>query len=129
MVENGVVETQTGRFWLGEDGIVRGVISSTDEHNLTHAEENSQAVSEVSGDRRHPLYIDITRCKTITKEARSHYAREQVGEAVCAIALHIDSPVSRVIGNLFLGFNKPKHPLRLFKSKSDAMRWLEGFQT
>ena len=126
-MENEEVETQTGTFRLGEDGIIRGVIVSSEEHNLTHAKENSEAVQKVSNGNKSPLFIDISRCKSITREARTHYAREQVGEEVNAIALLIDSPVSRVIGNLFIGFNKPKHPLKLFNSETNAIKWLLDF--
>ena len=126
-MEHKEVTTQTGKFWLGEDDIIRGVILSTEEHTLTNAEGNSEAVAIISNKKMLPLFIDITRCKTITREARVHYARKQVGEAVCAIALLIGSPVSKVIGNIFLGFDKPEHPLKLFTSESDAMKWLKGF--
>ena len=126
-MEGKEVTTQTGNFSLKGDDIIRGVITSTEEHTLTDAKENSEAIAEISNEKMHPLFIDITRCKSITRDARAHYAREQVGEAVCAIALLIGSPVSRIIGNLFIGFNKPKHPLRLFTSEPDAIEWLKGF--
>ena len=127
-MENEEIVTQTGKFRLGEDGIIRGVIVSTEEHNLTHAKENSEVVMRVSNGKKYPLFIDISRCKSITRDARTHYARKQVGEGVSAIALLIDSPVSKVIGNMFLGFSKPKHPLKLFNSEPNAIEWLIGFK-
>jgi len=126
-MENEVVTTRTGEFWLGEDGIIRGIISPTDEHNLADAKENGEAVVKVSEGKKVPLFIDMVSCKSITREARAHYARERVGEEVYAIALLIGSPVSRIIGNFFMGFNKPKHPVKLFNSETGAIEWLKGF--
>ena len=54
---------------LEGDDIIRGVITSTEEHNLTNAEENSKTVANISNGKMHPLFIDITRCKSITREA------------------------------------------------------------
>jgi hypothetical protein len=44
------------------------------------------------------------------------------------VALLVGSPVTRVIGNFFIGLNKPRWPVRLFRSESDALAWLGGHQ-
>jgi hypothetical protein len=44
-----------------------------------------------------------------------------------AVALVTSSPLSRVLGNFFLGFNKPQTPARLFASIDDAEVWLRSF--
>ena len=45
-----------------------------------------------------------------------------------AVALVIDSPLSRVLGNFFLGFNRPETPARLFTSVDEARAWLNTFE-
>jgi len=126
-MENEVVVTRTGKFWLGEDGIMRGIILPTDEHNLADANENGEAVAKFSEKKRCPLLIDMVRCKSVTGKARAHYARDEAGEEVSAIALLIGSPVSRIIGNFFLGINKPKYPVKLFTAETGAIEWLRRF--
>jgi hypothetical protein len=44
---------------------------------------------------------------------------------VSAFAIIIQSPLSRVIGNFFMGLNKPRVPARLFKSEKEAVKWLK----
>jgi hypothetical protein len=44
-----------------------------------------------------------------------------------AVALLMGSPVSRVLGNLYLGLNKPPIPTRLFTSEEEAKVWLRSF--
>ncbi len=39
----------------------------------------------------------------------------------------ISSPVSRVIGNFFMGLNKPISPTRLFTDPHKAIQWLHTF--
>ncbi len=41
--------------------------------------------------------------------------------------LLIGSPVSRVIGNFFMGLNKPIYPTKLFTDPQKAIRWLQTF--
>ena len=126
-MENEVVVTRTAKVWLEEDGIIRGIISSTDEHNLTDAKENSEVVMKVVKGKAHPFLTDIRKCKSITREARMHYAGGETGEKLSACALLIGSPVSRIIGNFFLSLNKPGYPVKLFTSETQALEWLRRF--
>jgi hypothetical protein len=41
-----------------------------------------------------------------------------------AFAILIDSSVSRVVGNFFLGINKPAVPTKLFTNEKEAVKWL-----
>ncbi len=47
--------------------------------------------------------------------------------AITAIAMLINSPGSRIIGNFFLGINKPSVPTKLFNEKNKAIEWLKQF--
>ena len=56
-------------------------------------------------------------------------AREELAafEGVTSAAILIDSALSRMIGNVFITFNKPMFPTRLFISETEAIEWLKGF--
>ena len=126
-MENNTVVTQSAKYWLGEDGIIRGVITSTDEHTLPFAMENSEAVKKIADKVKRPLFSDIRKCKSITHEARTHYAREEAGKDLSACALLIGSPIGRIIGNFFLRINKPIYPTRLYTSEHGAIEWLKRY--
>ena len=126
-MENEAVITKTARFRLWEDGIIRGIILSEDEHILAHAEENSEAVTKVSNGMRCPLYMDISRCKSVTRDARAHYAKGDAGNRLTACALLVGSYVSKIIGNFFLSISKPIYPTRLFTNEAESIEWLRGF--
>lgn len=73
-----------------------------------------------------PTISDVRNLRSIDRAARA-YCAGPVPVGVClAVAVIVDSPLSRVIGNIFLGLNKPRVPLRLFSDVSEAEAWLKG---
>ena len=56
-----------------------------------------------------------------------YYANERTASIQRATALLIDSPVSRVIANFFMGLNRPLSPTQMFTDETEAMRWLRTF--
>ncbi len=119
-----VIETKNVRIWLGDDGIVRIVQKPGTEETLDTAKENIAASMKVSKEKKRPLLVDIVALKTMSHEAREFYGKV---EDVNAVALLVGSPVSRVLGTVFLGISKSKVPLKLFTSEEDAIEWLKGF--
>jgi len=71
--------------------------------------------------------VDLRDINSITKEARDHFSMRDRKPAVSAIAMLVKSPVSSIIGNFFLGLNKPSVPTHLFTSEVKAVNWLEQF--
>lgn len=123
-----MVETRTARLWLDEDGILRLVFHPKAELTRADAEENHAAIMRLTGSQHDstPQLVDISRIKSADRGARTFSASD--GAATLAVALIVGSPVSRVIGNFYLGLNSPKYPLRLFTSEREAIEWLKGFQ-
>jgi hypothetical protein len=82
---------------------------------------------KISKGKKLPLLVDSRNIKSMEREARVYYAGEEGRKSVSACALLIGSPVSRVIGNFFMGLNKPLVPTRLFTSETEAIEWLRRF--
>lgn len=122
-----VFQTRTSKVWLGEDGIVRLISLPVKAISLADAENNWAAVAEAGQGVARPILGDIREVRGISREARKFYASDDTARIVSAIALQVDSPISRMIGNLFLGFNKPPAPVRLFGNNDEAIAWLKGF--
>lgn len=123
-----VVETRTSKVWLDEDGIFRTL--SLPDVNVTL--EDFKAINRqhrrLCGGKKTPILNDIRGAKTmVSREARIFAASEEACEITSAAALLVGSPVSRVIGNFFLGINRPPYPTRLFTSEAEAIKWLKGF--
>ena len=126
-METSEIVTRYAVSRLSPEGIVLKVTSPGAEYTLADAREELEAVWKISGGRRRPLLADIRNIKSIDQDARSFYAGAESASRVAAVALLISSPLSRIIGNFFLGMTKSSISIKLYTSEAAAMAWLRGF--
>ncbi len=118
---------RTGRFWLDEDGILRGECFEGAEETLVDAEEQLREQRVMAGGRARPFLMDISRVRSLSRDARNYFAKSAAAQEVfSSVALVVGSPLSRAVGNFFIGLNKPLMPTRLFTSEEDALGWLRA---
>jgi hypothetical protein len=111
---------------MGADGIARTKVKENAEVTLQDARENSALVNSFFIDEKFPLLIDSRGIKSISREARSFFTTNGRETNTIAFAILIDSAVSKVVGNFFLGINKPAVPTKLFLEENDAINWLRN---
>jgi hypothetical protein len=116
------VTTRVGRFWLDAAGIVHVEALPGLEQSRSDAVETIAVSWKVARQRARPTLVDIRGAKGIDREARTYYAS---AASASAVALLIGSPLTRLIGNVFIGFGKPTLPVRLFTSEAEALAWLQ----
>jgi len=126
-MEKEVIVTRIAKIRLGKDGIVRSTYSPKAEETLAEAKENIATVLKISQGKKYPVLVDYGNVKSVTREARAYYAGEEAAKVVNATAILISSPVGKIIANFLLSLNKPKYPIRMFTSETDAIEWLNGF--
>lgn len=124
------VETSTQRlYWDRENEIVRGQLFA-DQLTEELAKENvdaQESIRDALNRAKTRVLIDMTAVTEISKPARDYFANERTASIQRATALLIGSPVSRVIGNFFMGLNRPVSPTRLFTDPHKAIQWLHTF--
>ena len=116
-------------YWDSEEKIVWGELIGN-QVTKELAKENIDAQEGVrDGLKRAKIrvLVDMTAITEISKEARDYFANERTASIQRATALLIGSPVSRVIGNFFMGLNKPISPTRLFTDPHKAIQRLQTF--
>ena len=64
---------------------------------------------------------DISLLKSTKRDARDYLAKNAIAAGA---AILTNSPISKIVGNLFLKFNKPDFPSKLFTDKEKALAWL-----
>jgi hypothetical protein len=114
-------------IWLEDDGIVREKWGPHSQIGLEEAHQVMHAISVMCGGKATPTFVDLTQVTAIHREARVYFAGEETAKVQAAAALLIGSPLTRAIGNFFMGLNKPLIPTRLFTSEAEAIAWLKGF--
>jgi hypothetical protein len=118
---------RVARLWLGEDGIVRIIHVSGAEVTLEDARETMAAYLKLNQGKRCPLFVDTKTMKSMSRETRKYYAGEEAAKVASAAAIIVGTPVSRVLGNFYLGLSNPHLPSRLFSSEEEALEWLKGY--
>lgn len=111
--------------WMGDDGVARTRVKEGSEIVLEDAIANSKAVNSFDLDL-YPMIVDTTLAKSITKEARDHFSMKGRKSKVIAFAILINSPLSKIIANFFMGLNKPRVPVKLFTKEEDAIIWCKS---
>lgn len=129
-MQTATITTRTGTHYLNEHGILHSVILPGVEQTLADAQENVRIDRQLGAGRRRPLLVDIRAIKSQTSEARDYYTGAEGAACYSAVAVLIGSPISRLLGNFFIGFNKQAFaPVKLFTSEAEAMAWLKTFRS
>lgn len=116
-----------GTFWLADDGIVRAVAPPGAEDTLAKAQASLLLIGKACCGTPRPVLVDIRWIKSATLEARRFWSSNALRGVVSGVALLVASPVSRVMGNFYIGINHMHVPTRMFTDESDALAWLKGF--
>jgi len=116
-----------GTFWLAEDGIVRAVAPPGAEDTLAKARASLVQIGMACGGTPRPVLVDIRWIKSATLEARRFWSSDALRGVVSAVALVVASPVSRVMGNFYIGINHMHVPTRMFTDEAEALAWLKDF--
>ena len=123
------IELRTQWVRLGTDGIVYIRTKPRAEIDRADAEETMHVISSLCNGKVPPALVDLSDLKSMTREARLYFAGPETAKVQSAAALLIKSPLTKAIGNFFLGLNKPLIPTRLFTSETEAVAWLQAFLT
>ena len=121
-------KTTQGEVWLDKDGILHQEYAKGAELKL----QDSRAELKLYQTRfchegKRPIVVDLTGIKTVSKESREIYSSEEMGNILSAAALIVGNPVSRIMGNFYMGINRTRMPVRMFTRTTDARKWLKEF--
>lgn len=124
-VPSTAVRTRTCELWL-EEPFLRARFLPGAQVELADARENLEACARLTNGQPRLALIDLRDVRSQSAEARAHFAGPEARRVSRAVALLVGSPLSRVLGNFYLGFNKPTEPTRLFGSEAEAEEWLKA---
>lgn len=121
------IETSSARIWLGADGILRVIVNPGTRLTLADIKEHLEATQASLTSDRLPVLVDISRIKSISREARAYMSGERAKQHIAAHAVLVGSPLTRVIANFALGLSRTSYPTKIFSSEAEALRWLATF--
>ncbi len=74
------------------------------------------------------VITDLSKVKSVTKEARDFFSREEFTENIIAAAFIAPTILHKLMFTFFLTFNKPVMPVAFFTNLQDARFWIKKFQ-
>ena len=124
-----MIETRSAIITFEKPGIFYTIAKAVDQ-KIDDAIENVEASKKLSGGKRAPLFIDIRKIKSQTRECQMYYSGVEGCKVFSAVAILVDSAFSRIMANFFLGLRRPIEPvpIRLFTDKDEAIIWLKKLQ-
>ena len=80
---------------------------------------------ELSKQKPFGVILNVRKHFVVTKEARELLASSEFSSHHIASAFIVRSLASKLTGNFFIRFNKPKNPTKLFSDEAKALAWIK----
>ncbi len=119
-------ENEKIKFTLRDDNILQTECFPNTIMNLEDGKESTRISAEMVNYEPLPLLCDLTNVVRMSQDCRKHFAGPEHAETFSKAALIVTNPISKIIGNFFLGLNKPIKPTKLFTSKEEGLKWLKS---
>ncbi len=77
------------------------------------------------GNKEYGLVVDAEYYTSVSSEARKIMTTESIEKNRKAMSIVIYEFSQRILGNVYIRFNNPSVPTRLFSSKENAINWVK----
>ena len=117
------VETPEITVSLRKDGIVHVVIKPNTHITIEVQDRMFEAYCKITEIKR-PFLIEGGEFVSVTKEARERSAAKDGEIPRTATALYVKNLGQKIIADFYHKINKPKTPVKVFKSFDAGIKWL-----
>jgi hypothetical protein len=119
-----VWEGEIADYWF-EGGILISLSRSV-KRTVANIGSNVALVKEITGGKRVPLLIYLTRSPMPDKQARQ-FSTEQLPVIYSAMAMVSKQGLASLIMKLLFGLQKPPIPMKHFGNAEEAKTWLKQY--
>jgi len=112
---------------LRDDGIVLVDVKANQEIDVKEVKEVVTTLEQMGNGKKYPLLIVTGEYTLPTAEARAYIATAESDPFASAEAYVVKSLSQKLVGNVYLSFNKPARPTHIFTSEEKAVEWLKQF--
>ena len=108
-MEQNKQKTSQGEVWMDTDGILYQDYPPGAEISYEDSlEELEICRTNYCKEKRHPIIVDISNIKRVSKESRDIYSSDEMG-------------------NFYMGISKTRMPVRMFAGTEEAKIWIKDF--
>ena len=97
------------------------------ELEIEDAREMREMLVQLANGNKYAVMLDASETFSITKDARELISGNEFAQERIVIAFYTLSLANRIIGNFFMGLNKPSVPAKLFNNENEAIAWLHQY--
>lgn len=116
------VNNDCSELWV-ENGILYSKFSKSLELDLDKIKDLIKLREELSNGENQFWMYDISNLKAVSKEARD-YADKYGQNYLNAVAVIVNSHITKFIFSVYIKLKKPLLPCAVFKDKEKALAWL-----
>ena len=121
------IETQIGSVRIDAEHIIHIRFKDNTHHGLAEAMEIVDAHNILADGVPRGVIADIRSVKTgADRAARKYYVSEKSARYKRGMAMLVNSPMQRMLGNIFFLLNRPPYPSKMFIDEGEALNWLRN---
>ncbi|HKC69649.1 MAG TPA: hypothetical protein VKG26_15535 [Bacteroidia bacterium] len=112
---------------LRSDGILHSHTSSAINFDVDSLKQFNVVMAKMLNNQKAPLLITLDEFAIPPDDTRAFWAKKESCPLSLADAYVAVSLGHKLIGSVYLKFNKPGRPTKIFTNKTDAVEWLKTF--
>ena len=112
---------------LRSDGILHSHTSSAINFDIESMKQFNVVMAKMLNNQPAPLLITLDEFAIPPDDVRDYWAKKESCPLSLADAYVAVSLSHKLIGSVYLKFNKPGRPTKIFTNKEDAVEWLKSF--
>jgi hypothetical protein len=112
---------------LRSDGILHSHTSSAIEFNVDSLKKFNVVMGSMLNYRMAPLLITLDEFAIPPAETRDFWAKKEACPYALADAYVAVNLSHKLVGSVYLQFNRPERPTRIFSKQEAAIEWLRTF--
>lgn len=117
-----LIKGEIADYWLSEDGILYSY-SKSPVRTVKNITENIQLVKQITGNKKVPLLIYLSKSPVPDKATRK-FSAEQLPDVYTAMAMISKPGLAKFIMNLLFNLKNPPIPMKSFTDDGEAKAWL-----
>lgn len=123
--QNKVIKISMGEMFLIEHDIIFCKYNNIYLDSVEYLDEMGKAVLELATKDQILFLLDSTQVKGASKEFRLASSKNQGNTK--AVAILIGNMFTKILANIFIKFNNPGYPTKMFVKREEAIKWLLSF--
>ena len=121
-----ITEWPTSTTWFDNSGILCSVYKKGVIRTMADTQKAMEEFKKILNGRKICMLVDVTHTGQVSKEVREYVAME-LPKIVKAIAMVSDSPLGKMLANLFLTLKTQAYPTKVFSNELEAREWLKQY--